>query len=139
MKFVNKLKPIQVIVGGYLVLTLLAALLLYLPFSRKPGQSLSFIDALFTSASAISVTGLTVTNTAETFSLFGQIVLLVTIQLGGIGIMTLGTMIWLVLGRKIGLRDRLLIQLDQNQISLAGLVRLVRSILVIVLVIETLG
>ena len=139
MKFVNKLKPIQVIVGGYVVLTLLAALLLYLPFSRKPGQSLSFIDALFTSASAISVTGLTVTNTAETFSLFGQIVLLVTIQLGGIGIMTLGTMIWLVLGRKIGLRDRLLIQLDQNQISLAGLVRLVRSILVIVLVIEAVG
>lgn len=85
------------------------------------------------------MTGLTVTNTQETFSLAGQIILLVTIQLGGIGIITLGTMVWMVLGKKVGLRNRLLIQLDQNQISLAGLVRLIRNIFLLVLAIEAIG
>lgn len=135
----TRLRPIQAIAGGYLVLTFISAMLLYMPFSLNPGESLDFIDALFTSASALSVTGLSVTDTAETFSLTGQIILLITIQLGGVGIMTMGTMIWMILGRKIGLRNRLMIQLDQNQISLSGLVRLIRNILGLVLVIEAVG
>lgn len=139
MNFVRKLRPIQAISGGYVILTFISAVLLYMPFSLKPGQSLTFIDALFTATSAISVTGLTVANTAETFSLTGQIVLLMTIQLGGIGIITLGSMVWVLLGRKIGLRNRLLIQLDQNQLSLSGLVRFVRYIFMLVLVIEAAG
>lgn len=131
-----KMRPIQAIAIAYIVLTFVSATLLYLPFSHNAGRSLTYIDALFTAASAISVTGLTVVNTPETFSLVGQIILLVTIQLGGVGIMTLGTMVWMLLGKKIGLRNRLLIQLDQNQITLAGLVRLLRNIFMLVLVIE---
>lgn len=127
------------ITGSYLVLMLISGVLLYMPFSLQPGASLSMIDALFTATSALTVTGLTVTNTAETFSLTGQLILLITIQLGGIGIMTLSTMVWVLLGRKIGLRDRLLIQLDQNQVTLSGLVRLTRHIFMFVLVIEALG
>lgn len=110
-----------------------------MPFSLKPGQTLTYIDALFTAVSALSVTGLTVANTAQTFSLTGQLIILATIQLGGVGIMTLGAMISVLLGWKIGLRERLLIQLDQNQISLSGLVKLIRHIFAIVLSIELVG
>ncbi|WP_054950550.1 TrkH family potassium uptake protein [Numidum massiliense] len=139
MNFARRLRPIQAIAGGYALLTVVSALLLFMPFSHQPGQSLAFIDALFVSASAISVTGLTTVNVSETLNLAGQIILLVTIQLGGVGVMTLGTMIWVFLGKKVGLRGRLLIQLDQNQTTLAGLVKLIRNIFAIVLVIEAIG
>ncbi|MCS1350400.1 TrkH family potassium uptake protein [Mechercharimyces sp. CAU 1602] len=134
-----RLKPIQVIALGYVLLSLISAFLLALPITHEAGRSLSFIDALFVAASAVSVTGLTVVNVSETFNLFGEIVLLFTIQLGGIGMMTLGAVIWLILGKKIGLRDRMLIQWDQNQITLSGLVALIQKILLIALLFEGIG
>jgi potassium uptake TrkH family protein len=126
----------QVIFAAYLIAVLLFTTLLLLPISIKPGNSLSLVDALFISTSAVSVTGLTTVNVVETFSMFGQCMLLLAFQFGGIGIMTLGTLLWLVLGQNISLSQRRLIMLDQNQNHLSGLVRLLLVIVKIVLIIE---
>lgn len=113
--------------------------LLSIPFFHREGVELSFIDLLFTAVSAVSVTGLTVVPTAETFNSAGSIALAVVLQFGGIGIMTLGTLIWVLLGKKIGIRGRALIQIDQNRATLGGLVGLLITVFKIVLLIELIG
>ena len=133
------LSPFRVIILSYLILIMISAILLYLPIAHQPGVSLTFYEALFTATSAITVTGLTVVNTADTFSLFGIIVLVVIIQLGGIGIMTLGTFLWMITGQKISLSRRKLIMVDQNQVKLSGLVHLLKNLLGIALLIESVG
>jgi len=94
------LTPAQVIVLGYLIFDLLATSLLMFPFSLAPGVELNFIDALFTATSAISVTGLTVVSTPDTFSFIGLVILTFLMQFGGIGIMTLGTLFYILRGSK---------------------------------------
>lgn len=133
------LSAIRLIVLFYLLAIMFSMGLLGLPFFHAEGVELSFIDLLFTTVSAISVTGLTVVSTADTFNAAGKLALTVVLQFGGIGIMTLGTFIWIILGKRIGLRERQLIQIDQNRTSLAGLVRLMLKILKIILVIEFIG
>ncbi|MFC5772922.1 TrkH family potassium uptake protein [Ectobacillus antri] len=135
----RKLSAVQLIVLFYLIAVAIGTLLLCLPGSLKPGVELSVIDALFTAVSAISVTGLTVVSTVDTFSHTGYFFLLVMFQLGGIGIMTLGTSIWLMLGKRIGFKERQLIRADQNQSGLAGLVQLMRQILLLILSIQAVG
>lgn len=135
----DKLSPSQVIVTFYLIASLISVALLSLPIALKPGVEWAFIDVLFTAVSAISVTGLGVVSTPDTFSTTGIFFLMFILQFGGIGIMTLGTFFWLVLGKKIGLKERQLIQTDQNQSSLAGLVKLMKNILIIILLIELAG
>jgi potassium uptake TrkH family protein len=135
----RRLTSVQIIVIAYFIATIVATTLLLLPIAHRPGVQLSWIDALFTAASAISVTGLTVVNTAETFSVFGVIIIIVFIQLGGIGIMALGTFIWILLGKQIGLRERKLIALDQNRSTLSGLVSMMKHILGFAIVIEAIG
>ncbi len=134
-----KLTSVQLIVVYYLSAILFSTLLLILPIAHKPGVSLSFIDALFTAVSAISVTGLTVVPIVETFSVTGYFFLMFVMQFGGIGIMTLGTFIWLIIGKKIGFKERLLIRIDHNQSTFSGLVYLAKQILYLILVIEALG
>lgn len=130
--------PTRFIVLGYFAAVILSTFFLTLPISLQPGVELSFIDALFTATSAVSVTGLTVVNTAETFTIFGSFVLIIVFQLGGIGIMTLGTFLYLLFGRHITLSYRRLIATDQNRHrSLSGLVSLMRFILLISFVIES--
>jgi potassium uptake TrkH family protein len=135
----EKLSPSQLIVSFYLVAVLVSVALLSLPIALKPGVEWSFIDVLFTAVSAISVTGLTVVSTPDTFSTTGIFILMFILQFGGIGIMTLGTFFWLILGRKIGLKERQLIKTDQNQSSLSGLVILMKNILIIIVAIELVG
>ncbi|MDF0728838.1 TrkH family potassium uptake protein [Cytobacillus sp. S13-E01] len=139
IKFLNKLTPAQLIVIFYFIAVSVSVGLISLPIAHKPGIELSFIDALFTAASAVSVTGLSSVSIAETFSVQGYFILAFVLQFGGIGIMTLGTFIWLVMGRKIGLRERRLIQIDQNQSHLSGLVNLLKQIIIIILLIEAIG
>ncbi|MDD4169207.1 MAG: TrkH family potassium uptake protein [Desulfotomaculaceae bacterium] len=134
-----KVSPAQIIVLGYIVFTVLGALLLSLPISLNPGVELSFIDALFTATSAISVTGLTVVSTVETFSIAGRGFLLFLLQFGGIGIMTLGTLIYVLRGNQINLRERMMIRVDQNQTSLGGMVNLMLFIFKVAVVFELLG
>src|SRR5699024_6289201 len=118
---------------------ILSTLLLSLPIAHKDGVTVDFIDILFTAVSALSVTGLSSISIADTLSTVGIVFLAFILQLGAVGIMAVGTFIWLLLGRHIGMRERQLILTDQNQTSFAGLVKLVRQIIIVVLVIEIIG
>ncbi|WP_138420396.1 TrkH family potassium uptake protein [Aquibacillus sediminis] len=136
---VSHLSTIRIIVLFYILAVIVSMVILGLPIFHQPTVDLTFIDLLFTAVSAVSVTGLTVVSTADTFNAAGKIALTVVLQFGGIGIMTLGTFIWIILGKKIGLRGRQLIQVDQNRVTLAGLVNLMLKILSIIIIIETIG
>ncbi|WP_026697269.1 TrkH family potassium uptake protein [Alkalicoccus chagannorensis] len=133
------LSPFRIIVISYLGAMFVFSLLLFSPFTSYDGVQVSYTEALFTAVSAVSVTGLTVVNVAETYNWIGVLFLALAIQLGGIGVMTLGTFVWMVLGRKIPLSQRMLIMVDQNQISFSGLVKLMRGILGVAIVIEAAG
>ncbi|MEN2466317.1 TrkH family potassium uptake protein [Ornithinibacillus sp. JPR2-1] len=135
----HELSPSQIIVLFYVVAVAISVCLLSLPFTVKTGVDWSFLDILFTAVSAVSVTGLSVVNTADTFSTPGIFILLFILQFGGIGIMTLGTFFWLLIGKNIGLKERRLIGTDQNQSQLSGLVKLMKQILAIILLIEFVG
>lgn len=138
-QLLKKITPIQAIVYFYFFSILLLSVLFYLPFSLQKGVSLSFIDALFTATSTISVTGLSSISLVDTFSLTGIIILILGLQLGGIGIMALGTFIWTIARKKIGLKERQLIMVDQNQSKLAGLANLMKQIFVLFISIEIIG
>lgn len=138
-RWLNNLSPVQIIVLFYASAVLLACILLGLPVAHKEGVTLSMVDLIFTAVSAVSVTGLTVVNTADTFSVTGVFLLATVLQIGGIGVMTIGTFIWIVLGKKIGLRERRLIMTDQNQTTFQGMVRLMKQIFFLILMIEFTG
>ena len=127
--FIQKASPAwtsyQILLVGFAALIFLGSLLLSLPIALNDGKNLTYIDALFTATSAVCVTGLTVAETATTFSLFGQIVIILLIQFGGLGIMTVTTVAFLVLGRKIPFSDRLTIQDSISSSSTSGIVRLI--------------
>ncbi|GED67872.1 Ktr system potassium uptake protein D [Brevibacillus reuszeri] len=135
----RRLTSVQIIVFFYVGLILSSSFLLLLPFFHNPGAHLTFIDSLFTAASAISVTGLTVITIHEVFNEWGILFLTLLFQVGGIGIMTLGTFFWLLMGQKIGLEHRMWIATDHNRPTLSGLVDLMRNILVIAIMIELVG
>ncbi|WP_410515110.1 TrkH family potassium uptake protein [Paenibacillus sp. BR2-3] len=121
---------------GFAAIILLGTFLLMLPVSNTTGHSLKFIDALFTATSATCVTGLVVQDTGRFFSTFGQTVIMVLIQLGGLGFMSMATLFAMVFKRKISLRDRLILQEAMNQNTMEGIVRLIRRVLIYSLVIE---
>ncbi|MEC1156229.1 TrkH family potassium uptake protein [Cytobacillus horneckiae] len=131
--------PPKILVLGFAAVILIGAFLLTLPISTESGKSLSFLDALFTATSATCVTGLVVVDTADTFSIFGEMVILSLIQIGGLGFMTFATFLFLLLGKKISLKERLLLKEAYNNISIAGIIKLVKRILIFTAVIEMLG
>lgn len=114
------------IAGGFALIILAGSLLLALPFAARNGESIGWFDALFTSTSAVCVTGLVVRDTLTTFSRFGQIVLMCLIEVGGLGFMTFATLIFRMLGRQISLRERMLIRESMNESSVGGMDRLIR-------------
>jgi trk system potassium uptake protein TrkH len=136
---IKKFTPPRILVAGFALVILIGAFLLALPWASVAGQELSFLDALFTSTSAVCVTGLTVTDTAANFTLFGEVIILLLIQIGGLGFMTFATLFAIILGKKITLRERLVLQEALNQITLEGIVSLAKSVMQISLVIEALG
>ncbi len=123
------IRPYQALILGFLAVILVGTLLLLLPISTAEGNHTSLVDALFTATSAVCVTGLIVVDTASHWSDFGHVVIMCLIQIGGLGIMTMSTAIALLLGRRISFRERLLIKESLGTVSLEGLVRLVRIIL----------
>ncbi|MDQ0268537.1 TrkH family potassium uptake protein [Cytobacillus purgationiresistens] len=133
------LDPPKILVLGFAAVILIGALLLTLPISTEDGNGLSFLDALFTATSATCVTGLVVVDTGDTFSMFGELVIISLIQIGGLGFMTFATFLFLLLGKKISLKERLLLKEAFNNFSLAGIVKLVKRILIFTAVIEILG
>lgn len=134
-----KMTPAQIIVSYYFIAIAISVILLRLPGVHRPGVKVDFIDSLFTAVSAVSVTGLTTISVVDTYTVFGYIMLILILQLGGIGIMSLGTFIWLVVGRRIGLRERQLIMVDHNQSKMSGAVMLIKEIIKILLFIQLLG
>jgi trk system potassium uptake protein TrkH len=133
------LDPPKILVLGFAVIILLGAFMLTLPVSTKDGQGLSFLNALFTATSATCVTGLVVVDTGTIFSTFGQLVILLMIQIGGLGFMTFATLFALLLGKKISLKERILLQESLNNLSMEGIVKLARRILIFTAVIEFVG
>lgn len=129
----------RIIMLGFLIGAFIGMLCLMLPISVRPGQKVDFIDALFVAMSSICVTGLSTVNIGQTFSAFGQIVLLFLIQFGGLGIVTFTTIVLCLFRRRITLSDRMLIQSAYNLDTLSGLVKLTMKILKVTLCLEGLG
>ena len=139
INYLNSMDPAKVMVIGFASVVLLGALLLNLPIATKSGESIGLLDALFTATSAVCVTGLIVVDTATYWSIFGQVVIITLIQIGGLGFMTIATMFALLTKKKINLRERLLIQESLNQKDLSGMVRLTRYVILITFLIEGIG
>lgn len=135
----NTMEPAQVMVIGFGVVILFGGLILNLPIAAKSGKSVGLLNALFTSTSAVCVTGLIVVDTSTYWNEFGQLVIISLIQIGGLGFMTMATMFSLLTGKKINLRERLLIQESLNQRDLSGLVKLTRYIIMMTFAIEGTG
>ncbi|MGL4850097.1 MAG: TrkH family potassium uptake protein [Clostridium sp.] len=123
------LSGVQVLSLGFAIVILVGAILLSLPISSKSGEGTNFLDALFTSTSAVCVTGLVTLDTGTYFNTFGQIVIMLLIEIGGLGFMSFATFIAVLLGKKITLRNRLLVQEAMNTFSIQGLVKMVKYVL----------
>lgn len=134
---VINLSPPQVLALAFAGLVLIGTLLLKLPWATR--LPVGWLDALFTATSAVTVTGLTVVDTGSTYSLFGQVVLLVLMQLGGVGFMSFAVLILQALGGRITLREQIVLREALNHTSLSDLTRLVRIVLIIALAMEGLG
>ena len=134
-----KLTPYQILTLGFAGLILLGTFLLMLPISNVKGEVMPFIDALFTSTSAVCVTGLIVVDTGTYFSLFGQLVIIGLIQSGGFGIMTMATLMAVIMRKRLLLKNRLIMQEALNQLTVEGIVRLTLYIIKLSLLIEFIG
>lgn len=126
----STVSPTRTVALGFLAIILIGAVLLSLPVSTKTEGSCGFVNALFTATSATCVTGLVVGDTWQYWTNFGQVVILVMIQIGGLGFMTLATVFSFLLHRKIGLHERLIIVQSLNLNDINGVVRLVRHVLI---------
>ncbi|MFB5663672.1 TrkH family potassium uptake protein [Alteribacillus sp. HJP-4] len=122
------MSPPQTLAIGFLTAIVMGTILLLLPIATY--HPITFIDALFTSTSATTVTGLVVLDTGIDFTTFGQVVIMILIKIGGLGLMTFAILIVLVLGKRVGLKERILVQESFNQTSLGGMVRLVKLLLI---------
>lgn len=131
--------PPQALAVGFALLILIGTVLLALPVSHAPGQRVALSDAFFMATSAVCVTGLAVVDVSTTFSTFGEIVILLLVQAGGLGIMSLSAMMFLLTGRRIGLQERLMMQEALGFFSIAGVVRLTRTIITATLAVEAVG
>ena len=135
----RKLSSFQIILLGFAGVILLGAFLLALPISSKAREWTSFIDALFTSTSAVCVTGLIVFDTATHWSIFGQIVILLLIQIGGMGVVTIAVSIAVISGKKIGLFSRETMKNAISAPNVSGIVRLTGFIIKGIFLIELIG
>ncbi|WP_102345119.1 TrkH family potassium uptake protein [Bacillus sp. Marseille-P3661] len=132
-----KLSPPQVLLFVFLIGIIIGTILLKLPFSTT--DSISLLDALFTATSAMTVTGLAVVDTGTAFTTFGQVVIMVLIQTGGLGIMSFAILVFIALGRKIGFKQRILVQQALNQTSIGGVIKLVQKLFIFSIIIESIA
>ena len=125
----KRLSQTQLIATGFLFIILIGTFLLMLPISSREGEVTSFFDAMFTAVSASCVTGLIVVDTYTHWSTFGQIVILMMIQIGGLGFMTIGILFSIIIRRKISLRERGLMQESVNTLKIGGIIKLTKKII----------
>ena len=138
-RFFQVQSPARLISLGFAAAILLGSALLMLPCSVRDGAELKYIDALYTSTSAVCVTGLIAVDAGDTFTSFGQVILALLIQIGGLGITSIGAGIMLAMGKKLDLKSRRLIQEASNLDSNRGAVRFIRSVLRTTLIFELAG
>lgn len=134
-----RLTTTQIILSSFLFVIFLGSILLSLPISSANGHAVPYIDALFTATTSTCVTGLVTVPTYSSWSLFGQVVILLLIQIGGLGVITIMSGLMLLLNRKFGLSDRLLIQDAFNLNTMSGLVKFVKKVLFGTLIVEGIG
>ncbi len=139
LKRLKHLSTVRIIALGFAVVILLGSLLLLLPFSVREGVELQYIDALYTSTSAVCVTGLIAVDAGDTFTYVGQAILAALIQIGGLGVTAVGAGVILAMGKRVNLKGRSLIREAMNLDSGKGLVLFIRSIFVTTLIFEVLG
>ncbi len=139
IKFIRTLNPYQIVLFSYGTIIMVGTLLLMLPISVVGIEPLNFVDALFMAASSVCVSGVSIFDMGENFSVFGQIVVIILVQIGALGIMTITTIMAVLMGKRIQLRDRLLIQESLQRWSVAGVVRLVILIVKMTLLFEFIG
>ncbi len=138
-RITRRMSSTQLILMGFLIIILAGSVLLSLPISSANGKPIPYIDALFTSVSATCVTGLLTLPAITTWSVFGQCIILLLIQIGGLGVITIVTGIMLVLSKRIGIDNRILIQDSFNLNSISGIVRFIKKVIVGTFVIEGIG
>lgn len=134
-----KLSPTQIIVIGFLLLNIIGTILLLMPFSCADGRETTVIDAIFTATSALCVTGLSTLNTLEHWTILGKLVILFLIQIGGIGFMTIVTSVLVVLGKKVTLKERIVMQESFNLDTFQGMVSFSKKIILGTLFFEGTG
>ena len=135
----RQLSSFQIIIGGFMAVILVGSILLMLPIATQSGKGATFLEALFTSTSAVCVTGLVVQDTATYWSLFGQMVILLLIQIGGMGVVTLAVLVSLISGKRIGLKQRSTMQEAIAAPSIGGIVKLTGFIVETTIAIEVIG
>lgn len=133
------IKPTQIIVLGFILIIFIGAFFLTLPFSSANGRSVDFIDALFTATSAVCVTGLSTLNTFSQWTVFGKTVIIVLIQVGGLGFMSFITMIMLLLRKKITMKERVILKESFNLNSFHGIIIFLKKIILGTIFIEISG
>ncbi|MFI8575872.1 TrkH family potassium uptake protein [Rossellomorea aquimaris] len=131
---VIRLSPPQLLVVTFLFFIIVGMGLLKLPFATT--ESITWLDALFTTTSAMTVTGLAVVDTGDAFTLFGEVIIMSLIQIGGLGIMSFAVLIFMMLGKKIGFKERLLLQQALNQTSVGGVIKLVKYLFIFSFLVE---
>ncbi|MFH1512842.1 MAG: TrkH family potassium uptake protein [Bacillota bacterium] len=135
----RSIRPERILALGFLCLIVTGSILLSLPISSITKQSIGLHNAFFTATSSVCVTGLVVLDTGNSFSLFGRMVILLLIQIGGLGLMIFATLVMIALGRRISLRNRVLIRESMNTTGLSGLIRLIQWFTLMAVSIELIG
>lgn len=138
-KLFRNISQTRLIALSFVLVILTGTLLLCLPIASRQGEWTNFIDALFTATSATCVTGLIVFDTYTHWSLFGQLVILLMIQIGGIGLMSIITMFFIFMKKKIGLHERMLLMQSAGTMRVSGVIRLIKKIFLGTLIIEGIG
>lgn len=137
---VNKeISPVQTLAIGFIIVIFIGAILLYLPVSSASGTNTPFVDCMFTATSATCVTGLITVDTATHWSYFGKTIIMILIEIGGLSFVAFTTLASIILGRKITLKDRLLIQQSLNSFSIQGLVSMYKYIFAFTFTIQLIG
>ena len=135
----NIYTPVQILALGFAIVIFIGAILLSLPIASQSGEFTPFVDCIFTSTSAVCVTGLVTLDTGTYWTYFGKTVIMLLIQIGGLGFMSMATLVFFLLGKRITLKERLVMQEAMNVNSLQGLVKMVKYVLIFTFSVEIVG
>ena len=139
LKKKNIYTPVQILAIGFALVILIGAVLLSLPIASQRGSITPFIDCIFTSTSAVCITGLVTLDTGTYWTYFGKTVIMLLIEIGGLGFMSMATLVFFIVGKRITLKERLIMQEAMNISSLQGLVKMMKYILIFTFSVELIG